>query len=63
MVEPPNNQEIFQVVINLEDQYSIWSMSKTFLMNGVRQGNLELKKNVSPDIKEGSNDMRPRSLK
>lgn len=36
MVEPPNNQEIFQVVINLEDQYSIWSMSKTFLMNGVR---------------------------
>ena len=36
MVEPPSNQEIFQVVINLEGQYSIWSMSKTSLMNGVR---------------------------
>jgi len=55
--------KIWKVVINLEDQYSIWPASKT-LPVGWRDGGKEGEKEECLNyIKEVWVDMRPRSLR
>lgn len=63
MVEIPSNQEIFRVVINLEDQYSIWSMRKEIPYGWSGVGKSRTKEECFSYIKEVWTDMRPHSLK
>ena len=63
MVETSDYQEIFRVVINLEDQYSIWSMRKEIPYGWSEVGKSGTKEECLSYIKEVWTDMRPRSLK
>lgn len=56
-------QEIFEVVKNLEDQYSIWSQRKEVPYGWKTVGNSGTKEECLAYIKEVWTDMRPRSLK
>jgi MbtH protein len=58
-----DNQEIWRVVINLEDQYSIWSMRKEIPYGWSEVGKTGTKEECLSYIKEVWTDMRPRSLK
>ncbi len=63
MIEPLDNREICRVLINFEDQYSIWDVRKE-IPNGWREaGKFGTKKECLSYIKEVWTDMRPRSLK
>jgi len=63
MPETSNTQEIFQVVINLEEQYSIWSVKKEIPYGWSAVGKSGTKDECLLYIKEVWTDMRPRSLK
>lgn len=61
MVKSLGNQEIWQVLINFEDQCSIWAMRKEVPYVGREAGKkLELRKTY---VKEVWTDTRPCSLK
>jgi len=55
--------ESWRVVINLEDQYSIWPTSKTIPPGWRDEGKTGAKEECLNYIKEVWVDMRPRSLK
>jgi len=63
MAETPDYQEIYRVVINLENQYSIWSMRKEIPYGWSEVGKSGTKEECLSYIKEVWTDMRPRSLK
>jgi len=63
MSETPDNQEIVRVVINLEDQYSIWPIRKEIPYGWSEVGKSGTKEECLSYIKEVWTDMRPRSLK
>lgn len=63
MLEISDNQEILRVVINLEDQYSIWPMRKEIPYGWREEGKSGTKEECLAYIKEVWTDMRPRSLK
>ena len=56
-------QEIYEVVINLEDQYSIWPKRKEIPYGWKAVGKSGLKDECLAYIKEVWADMRPKSLK
>lgn len=58
-----DNQETMRVVVNLEDQYSIWSMSKEIPSGWSEVGKSGTKEECLSYIKEVWTDMRPRNLK
>lgn len=51
------------VVINLEDQYSIWPVRKEIPYGWREEGKIGTKESCLAHIKETWVDMRPRSLK
>lgn len=53
---------IYEVVVNHEEQYSIWPADRENALDGKMWERAELKRNVSP-IKEVWTDMRPKSLR
>lgn len=63
MGESSDSQEIWQVVINLEDQYSIWPVRKKIPYGWNEVGRSGTKEECLSYIKEVWTDMRPRSLK
>ncbi len=63
MVESPESTEIWQVVISLEDQYSIWPIKKEIPFGLKAIDKLGTKAECLSYIKEVWTDMRPRSLK
>lgn len=63
MVGTSDNQEIFRVVINLEDQYSIWPIRKQIPYGWNEVGKIGTKEECLSHIKEVWTDMKPRSLK
>lgn len=63
MAEISDYQEIYRVVINLEDQYSIWSTRKEIPYGWSDVGKSGTKEECLSYIKEVWTDMRPRSLK
>lgn len=58
-----NDEEIFEVVINIEDQYSIWPQWKKVPHGWSAIGKSGSKAECLAYIKEMWTDMRPRSLK
>jgi MbtH protein len=56
-------QEIYEVVINLEDQYSIWNQRKEIPYGWKKVGKSGTKDECLSYIKEIWIDMRPKSLK
>ncbi len=63
MEELPNNQEIWRVVINIEDQYSVWPVRKKIPYGWSEVTKSGTKEECLSYIKEVWTDMRPRSLK
>ena len=63
MTTTPEYQEIFEVVMNIEDQYSIWSQRKDMPYGWKTVGKSGTKEECLAYIKEIWTDMRPRSLK
>lgn len=63
MEDMPSNQEMWRVVISLEDQYSIWSVRKEIPYGWRDVGKIGTKEECLSYIKEVWTDMRPRSLK
>lgn len=63
MIEPLDNQEICRVLINFEDQYSIWDMRKEIPYGWREAGRSGTKEECLAYIKAVWTDMRPRSLK
>lgn len=57
------NCESWRVVINLEDQYSIWPTFKPVAPGWREEGKTGTKEECLNHIKEVWTDMRPRSLK
>lgn len=55
--------ELWRVVINIEDQYSIWPTFKTIPPGWREEGKTGTKEECLNHIKEVWTDMRPRSLK
>jgi MbtH protein len=55
--------ESWRVVINLEDQYSIWPIFKDVPPGWREEGKTGTKEDCLDHIKEVWTDMRPRSLK
>lgn len=55
--------ESWRVVINLEDQYSIWPSTKTIPSGWREGGKMGTKEECLNHIKEVWVDMRPRSLR
>jgi MbtH protein len=55
--------KLWRVVINIEDQYSIWPASKTIPPGWEEEGKKGTKEECLAHIKEVWVDMRPRSLK
>jgi len=55
--------ESWRVVINIEDQYSIWPTSKEIPLGWREEGKAGTKDECLAHIKEVWVDMRPRSLK
>ena len=53
----------WRVVINMEDQYSIWPTTKTIPLGWREEGKTGTKEECLAHIKEAWTDMRPRSLK
>ena len=56
-------EEIYDVVVNLEDQYSIWPSNKKLPFGWKAVGKCGLKDECLAYIKEVWVDMRPKSLK
>lgn len=63
MKTTPEYQEIFEVVINLEDQYSIWPKRKEVPYGWKTVGKFGPKDECLAYVKEVWTDMRPKSLK
>lgn len=63
MEETSNNKDLWRVVINLEDQYSIWPVRKEIPLGWKEVGKTAPKEECLSYIKETWTDMRPRSLK
>lgn len=63
MAETSDHQEVFRVVVNLEDQYSTWSTRKEIPYGWSEAGKFGTKEECLPYIKEIWTDMKPRSLK
>lgn len=63
MAATPDYQEIYRVVINLEDQYSIWPIRKEIPYGWSEIGKFGTKEECLSYIQEVWTDMRPRSLK
>ena len=59
----PDSNEVWRVVINLEDQYSIWPVRKDIPYGWREDGPTGTKEECLAYIKENWTDMRPRSLK
>lgn len=57
------NNDSWRVVINLEDQYSIWPTFKDIPLGWKAVGDIGTKEWCLSYIKENWVDMRPRSLK
>ncbi len=63
MTVMPEQQEIFEVVISLEDQYSIWPKKKEIPYGWKATGKFGSKDECLSYITEVWTDMRPKSLK
>lgn len=63
MTTTPEYKEIFEVVINLEGQYSIWPQRKEIPYGWKTVGKSGLKDECLAYVKEVWTDMRPKSLK
>lgn len=59
----PDSNEVWRVVINIEDQYSIWPVRKEIPYGWSEVGTTGTKEECLAYIKENWTDMRPRSLK
>lgn len=55
--------ELWRVVINLEDQYSIWPTNKEIPFGWKSEGTIGAKEECLNHIKKIWTDMRPHSLK
>ena len=58
-----NDEEVYRVVINIEDQYSIWPVRKEIPYGWKDVGKSGTKEECLSYIREVWVDMRPRSLK
>ncbi len=58
-----NDEEVYRVVINIEDQYSIWPVRKEIPYGWKDVGKSGAKEECLSYIREVWVDMRPRSLK
>jgi len=63
MIEALYSLEICRVLINFEDQYSIWDVKKEIPHGWREAGKSGTKEECLSYIKEVWTDMRPRSLK
>lgn len=57
------NAELWSVVVNLEDQYSLWPTNKKLPFGWSAEGKIGTKEECLNHIKRIWTDMRPRSLK